>query len=284
MALSAPASVRRAFRQGLALYAAGRGGAGLRPETVAWARRLADGEPITLAKARKMRAWFARHGAAVAESARRQRDPQSPAAVAWLLWGGDPSIAYRREGWRDPVAPWLDGALASMERRANPEYWMSHRPSQNGPPLHNLASVDVESPMPADVLKHPEWYTGFSEILREFWPLILSAQGRPGARVTIYRAMRAGIPTINRGDWVTPSKFYAMMDLDSDPVGREVVSATVLASTVIFAGDDLVEWGYWGPDVEAKPLTKRRSTRRANPSKKWLAALPLLFILPLVPP
>lgn len=129
MALSAPASVRRAFRQGLALHAAGRGGAGLRPETVAWARRLADGEPITLAKARKMRAWFARHGAAVAESARRQRDPQSPAAVAWLLWGGDPSIGYRREGWRDPVAPWLDRALASLERRANPsKKWLAALP------------------------------------------------------------------------------------------------------------------------------------------------------------
>ena len=120
MALPAPASVRRAFREGLALHAAGRGGAGLRPETVAWARRLADGQPLTLAKARKARAWFARHGAAVAESARRQGDPQSPAAVAWLLWGGDPSIAYRRGSWRDPVAPWLDRALAGLERRDNP--------------------------------------------------------------------------------------------------------------------------------------------------------------------
>lgn len=266
MALSAPASVRRAFRQGLALYAAGRGGAGLRPETVAWARRLADGEPITLAKARKMRAWFARHGAAVAESARRQRDPQSPAAVAWLLWGGDPSIAYRREGWRDPVAPWLDRALASLERRENPEYSMSHRPSEDGPPAHDLASATVEAPMPSDVLKHPEWYTAFREMLREFWPAVLTAQGRPNAPVTIYRALPAGITTINRGDWVTLSQSYATMHLDSNVRGGHIVGATVPARTVIFAGDDLTEWGYWGPDVEAKPLTKRRSSRRANPS------------------
>jgi hypothetical protein len=104
---TAPASVRRMLRRGLALVTAGRAGKGLRGETVAWARDLADGLPISDAKARKMRAWFARHGAATAESARRMRDPESPAAVAWLLWGGDPSVAYRKTGWRDPVAAWL---------------------------------------------------------------------------------------------------------------------------------------------------------------------------------
>lgn len=110
--LTAPASVRRMLRRGLALVAAGRAGKGLRGETTAWARDLADGLPVTPAKARKMRAWFARHGAAKAESARRMRDPESPAAVAWLLWGGDPSVAYRRVGWRDPVAGWLRKVLA----------------------------------------------------------------------------------------------------------------------------------------------------------------------------
>jgi hypothetical protein len=99
------------LRRGLALVTAGKAGRGLRGETTAWARHLANGIPITDAKARKMRAWFARHGAAVAESARRMRDPESPAAVAWLLWGGDPSVAYRKTGWRDPVAGWLRSLL-----------------------------------------------------------------------------------------------------------------------------------------------------------------------------
>lgn len=116
MALSAPASVRRAFRHGLTLHAAGFGGAGLRPATVACARQLAEGAPITLSKARKMRAWFARHGAAGAESARRQDDPFSPAAVAWLLWGGNPAIPFQHDGWPDPVARWIDRALAVFER------------------------------------------------------------------------------------------------------------------------------------------------------------------------
>ena len=119
MTLVAPASVRARLREGLALELAGYGGKGLVDETVDWAARLARGEPIDCAKARKMRGWFARHGVAVDESARRLRDPHSPAAVAWLLWGGDPAIPYRAAGWRDPVAPWLRDALAQFERKHN---------------------------------------------------------------------------------------------------------------------------------------------------------------------
>lgn len=117
MSRTAPARVRASLRRGLALVAAGHAGRGLRGETVRWAERLAAGEPVSDAKARKMRAWFARHGVAVAESARRMRDPTSPAAVAWRLWGGDPRVAYRRTGWRDPVAAWLRGVLAPKPKR-----------------------------------------------------------------------------------------------------------------------------------------------------------------------
>lgn len=107
MSLTAPAAVRRALRRGLALVAAGRAGRGLRGETVSWARDLAAGLPVTPQKARLMRGWFARHGVSPAEAAKRLRDPESPAAVAWLLWGGDPAVPYDPEGWRDPVAAWL---------------------------------------------------------------------------------------------------------------------------------------------------------------------------------
>lgn len=127
MSLTTPPSyVRAAFRRGVALVDAGHGGAGLRPETVAWARRLANGAAITEDKARRMRAWLRRHGPAKAEGARRLRDPFSPAAVAWLLWGADPTIPYRRAGWTDPVGPWIervvdwyDGPGVSRGSRSN---------------------------------------------------------------------------------------------------------------------------------------------------------------------
>ena len=105
--LHPPSSVRSAFARGVALYERGYGGAGLRPETVRWARRIAQGEPVTLAKAKLMRAWLLRHGPSAREAARRLEDPTSPAAVAWRLWGATPSIPYARSGWRDPVWVWL---------------------------------------------------------------------------------------------------------------------------------------------------------------------------------
>jgi hypothetical protein len=94
--LHPPQAVVAAFARGLDLLRAGHGGRGLRPETVAWARRIVRGAPVTPAKLRLMRAWFARHGASPLEVARRRRDPTSPAAVAWALWGGDAGRAWAR--------------------------------------------------------------------------------------------------------------------------------------------------------------------------------------------
>lgn len=113
----APAIVRRQFLRGLNLYANGLAGEGLRAETVAWARRLSRGEPITLEKARTMRAWFARHGASRLEVAARHRQQaqleqgvpprRAPALTAWLLWGGDEGRAWAQ----DIVASARDGHL-----------------------------------------------------------------------------------------------------------------------------------------------------------------------------
>lgn len=84
-----PAGVRSACARGIALREEGFGGDGLQPETVAWARRLSAGERVSPEKARKMNAWFARHGASPEENRARREDKTSPAWVAWLLWGGD---------------------------------------------------------------------------------------------------------------------------------------------------------------------------------------------------
>ncbi len=108
-----PLSVQREFREGLELYRRGLGGEGLVDATVAWARKLAKGEPITPEKARKMAAWFARHGASPLENAARARQKaalargelrgRAPALVAWLLWGGDSARVWARRlvdsGW-----------------------------------------------------------------------------------------------------------------------------------------------------------------------------------------
>ncbi len=83
-----PAGVRAALRRGLDLHDQGMSGDGLQPDTVAWARRLADGGAATPEKARKMARFFGRNG----RFATAPKD--SPAWVSWLLWGGSPGRAW----------------------------------------------------------------------------------------------------------------------------------------------------------------------------------------------
>lgn len=92
--LRLPDEAVEAFAAGLALYDQGYGGAGLVPATIREARDAVRTGRVSTDKARRMAAWFARHGAAVAESTARRRDRSSPAAVAWLLWGGDVGRAW----------------------------------------------------------------------------------------------------------------------------------------------------------------------------------------------
>jgi hypothetical protein len=91
---SPPAGVRSACARGIKLHEEGLSGDGLQPETVAWARRFAAGDEASPEKARKMAAWFARHGASPEENRARREDKTSPAWVAWLLWGGNPGRSW----------------------------------------------------------------------------------------------------------------------------------------------------------------------------------------------
>ncbi len=93
---SPPKGVREELRRGLDWHEEGHSGDGLKPETVAWARRIANGEKISPDKARKMRAWLARHEADKdGEGFSPGEDGfPSPGRVAWALWGGDPAVAW----------------------------------------------------------------------------------------------------------------------------------------------------------------------------------------------
>jgi mannose/fructose-specific phosphotransferase system component IIA len=56
---------------------------------VARARDISNRRTLPAATVQRVRSFFARHDTA-AERAARKRDPNSPAAIAWDLWGGDP--------------------------------------------------------------------------------------------------------------------------------------------------------------------------------------------------
>jgi hypothetical protein len=92
-----PDEVRANAARGLVLVSEGRGGKGLKPATVRQARRIADGRGLDYDEAKVNLAWFARFGAYTAAVAARRRDPQCPAAVSWLLHGGDEGWEWVRE-------------------------------------------------------------------------------------------------------------------------------------------------------------------------------------------
>jgi len=105
--LTPPDGVREELRRGLAWHGEGKSGRGLVPATVRWARRLAAGEAITPAKARKMRAWLARHEVDKKGEGYKPGGEgfPSPGRVAWALWGGDPAVA-----WSNKVVEQLERA------------------------------------------------------------------------------------------------------------------------------------------------------------------------------
>jgi hypothetical protein len=82
-----------AAKRGLELHEAGRSGGGLKPETVARAKRIAARESLTEAHVREMRGWFRRH-----KVDRRpgwgDRGKETPGYTAWMLWGGDSGWAW----------------------------------------------------------------------------------------------------------------------------------------------------------------------------------------------
>ena len=108
---SVPKGVVEELEKGLRWNEEGHGGGGLRPETVAWARRMANGADISPAKAVKMRAWLARHE--VDKEGKGfypdQEGFPSPGRVAWALWGGDPAV------------PWSNKIVNQMRREDEEE-------------------------------------------------------------------------------------------------------------------------------------------------------------------
>ena len=93
---SPPKGCMEEAQRGLDWHEEGLSGDGLVPATVRWARRIANGGDITPDKARKMRAWLARHEVdKEAEGFRPgEKGYPTPGRVAWALWCGDAGVAW----------------------------------------------------------------------------------------------------------------------------------------------------------------------------------------------
>jgi len=105
--LTAPAFMRVSAKRGLSLHEQGFSGDGLVPATVADARRMANGEPLSENKWRKIPAWIARH---IVDLDAVQGDEITAGLVAMLLWGGgsSKSSARRAQAYAERIVSQLD--------------------------------------------------------------------------------------------------------------------------------------------------------------------------------
>jgi len=127
---------------------------------------------------------------------------------------------------------------------------MSHRPLYEGmPPAYDLLKGGA---LPKDVYAMPDFSIGNGAIRRgekaanESWNALKKIRNKPDADVTIYRASPKN--ELRNGDWVTLSKEYAKGESLTE--GTKVHSYTVKAKDIIFAGDDINEFGYWGHSTD----------------------------------
>lgn len=134
------------------------------------------------------------------------------------------------------------------------DYFMSHRPSNDYGDASNF-----ESNM-SGIFEHPEWYMNMSESYNiQSLNALKKVRNNPEADITIYRATIGD--KINPGDWVTPSKKYAEYHNKSQFDGKgNIIEMKVKAKDVLFAGDDINEFGYF-PNETRNSLTTNKELK-----------------------
>ena len=144
-----------------------------------------------------------------------------------------------------------------------PKYGMSHRPSWDGmPPAHNLLEGKA---LPRDVYTHPDLSIANGAIRRgekaanESWQALQKIKGKPNAKIIVYRAGAKN--ELNIGDWITLSKEYAKQSIEGT---EKVHSFKVIAKDVIFAGDDINEFGYYPKSQLIDIWNKENKKKRIN--------------------
>lgn len=85
VSLTLPSFMRASLRRGLKLHEEGHSGSGLKPETVAAARKGAEGGEWSVDKHKRCAAWIARH---LVDLDAYDGEKPTPGLVAMLLWGG----------------------------------------------------------------------------------------------------------------------------------------------------------------------------------------------------
>jgi hypothetical protein len=124
-----------------------------------------------------------------------------------------------------------------------------------GAPMHDVTANGM---YPKDFYDTPHHYSSGETGAHQSLSVIQFAKNRPRQFVTVYRAVPKDAPRggINPGDWVTPSRQYALEHGRSNLNGEfKIRSTTARAGHLWTDANSINEWGYH-PNVELPPLRK----------------------------
>lgn len=139
------------------------------------------------------------------------------------------------------------------------DYRLQHQATSSGGLLWDIsAASDPEdwgdsgpgSYIPADVYDHPEWYFSMSDPEnRKAFDVVKSLRNAdPESYITVYRGSPKG--ALNSGDWISLTRSYADIYSGDGPYSDNPRSRTyeyrVKVKEVIWQGDDIKEFGYFG--------------------------------------
>lgn len=150
-----------------------------------------------------------------------------------------------------------DGKEVKRVGKDASSYGMSHRPSEDGAPGHDLSNKGEF--VPEDIYTNPEYYGGNTPTAREAVNILNSVKGKPDAELTVYRA--GPKDELNSSDWITLSKKYA--EQESLAEGTPINSFKVKAKELRWPGDSLDEFGFF-PEKKTPLFAGKEYNRKAG--------------------
>ena len=122
-----------------------------------------------------------------------------------------------------------------------------------GAPMHDVTANGM---YPKDFYQTPHHYVSGAETgSHDSLSAVQFAKGRPRQFITVYRAVPKDAPRggINAGDWVTPSRKYALEHGRSNLNNEfKIRSTTARAAHLWNDANSINEWGYH-PDAPLPP-------------------------------
>ncbi len=204
------------------------------------------------------------------EGAMRDFALQNPGDLVAILLGSAygvnklKNISPEKKAQMESIVKRIGATPVGLSMDVN--YGGSHRPPgpNGGAPGHNVTTGSDGGVFPNDIYsdKALQYYrTGMADDQKAI-DIIQSMKDNPEKEITVYRAVPAGVDTINSGDWVTPVESYAKSHAE-DNMGSEtstVISKTVKAKEIFTNGDSIMEWGYSAAEPKKMPFIDAAGT------------------------